>query len=169
MPRSIQVTSKVEVPHSPMQAEYQNQGRHSLCMCQPQPAHTWLVCIRNWVPSALRSQPQLQSFNSKKHLCTHESHLTKTPLWTAVKIPQQQGNPDTGELVLSHSCESRIHDGLGPNTHMQSVLSAQYINTSSEIKKIKYRRKSAHYFDDKCMFHRSPGKGTHFLFWDRNC
>lgn len=109
-----------------------------MCMCQPQPTHTWLFWIRNWVPSSLRSQPQLQSFNSKKHLCTYDSHLTKAPLWPAIKIPQQQGNPDTGGLVLSpgcHSRESRTHAGLGPNPHMQSVFSPPCTNTRSATKK----------------------------------
>lgn len=142
-------------------------------MCQPQSTHTWLFWIRNWVPSSLRSQPQLQSFNSKKHLCTYDSHLTKAPLWPAIKIPQQQGNPDTGGLVLSpdcHSHESRTHAGLGPNAHMQSVFSPPCTNTRSATKKKKRkyrrrRREPAHHFDDKCMFHQSLGKGTHFLFW----
>lgn len=140
-------------------------------MCQPQPTHIWLFCTKNRVPSSLRSQPQSQSFNSKKHLCTYDSHLTKALLWTAVKIPQQPGNPDTGGLVLSpacHSCESRTHAGLGPNPHMQSMFSPQRTNTRSATKenKRKYRRrKPAHYFNDKYMFHQSLGKGTRFLFW----
>lgn len=107
----------------------------------------------------------MQSLNSKKHLCTHGSHLTKAQLWTAIKIPQQQGNLDTRGLVLSpdcHSCEGRTHTGLGPNPHMQSVFSPQCTNTrSASKKKRKYRRKPAHYLDDKCMFCENPGKGTH--------
>lgn len=149
MPRSIQITSKVKVLHSPMQTKQSEPGQTGLSL----PVHVsatasrYLFCIRNQVLSSLRSQPWLQSFNSKKCQCTHESHLTKALLWTAIKIPQQQGNSDTGGLVLSpdcHSCESRTHAGLGPNPHMQSVFSPQCTNIRSVTKKRKYRRKAAH-------------------------
>lgn len=108
----------------------------------------------------LRWKPQLQGFNSKKRLCTYNSHLTKVPLWTPSKILQQQGNSDTGELLLTrkhHSRENSIHTGLWPNPHAPIPEVPK--------KEIQKKVKPASYFDGIHITHKNHCERTSFLFW----